>query len=401
MATTLQLNGNQAASEAARLARIQVFPAFPITPSYPVMTYVTEMIDRGDLACKFIRVESDHSALAAGVGSSLAGARTFSVTNSQGLAMMHEVLHYASGLRLPIVMAVVNRAVSAPHCRFADHGDAIAQETTGWLQLFCENNQEVLDTVVQAFKIAEDERVLLPVMVNYEGYILGETKQPVSVPEPAEVDRFLPGYGRAVLDVTNPASLNPPTSFDFYTEYKFQQHRAMEAALDVIESVGSDFASQFGRDWGGAVDTYMAEGAEALIVTMGSMAASAREAVERMRVSGKAVGLVKVRSFRPFPLEEMRRWLSGARAVAVVDRNVVYGLGGALYREVLMSLASAGLSRPVLGFVAGLGGRAVTTADMETVAGRALEAAAGRPGGQVEWLNLRSEIVREDALAWK
>lgn len=398
----LQLTGNQAASEGARLTRIEVFPAFPITPSYPVMTYVTEMIDKGELACRFIRVESDHSALAAGVGSSLAGARTFSVTNSQGLGMMHEVLQYASGLRLPIVMAVVNRAVSAPHCRFPDHGDAIAQEATGWLQLFCESNQEVLDTVIQAFKIAEDPRVLLPVMVNYEGYVLGETKQNVEVPTVGAVDAFLPRFDRVVVDVDSPASLNPPTSFDYYTEYKYQEHRAMETALEVLESTGTAFAQQFGRNWHGAVEPYRVEGADALIVTMGSMAATARQAVDSLRAAGKAVGMLKIRSFRPFPLEEVRRWLGGARSVAVVDRNIVFGVGGALYREVLMSLASGGMTRPVLGFVAGLGGREVTVADMENIATRSLEAASsGKGGGQVEWLNLRSDIVRQEALAWK
>jgi pyruvate ferredoxin oxidoreductase alpha subunit len=400
MPNVVQITGNQAASEAARLAQIEAFPAFPITPSYPVMTYLTEMIDRGDLACKFIRVESDHSALAAGVGSALAGARTFSVTNSQGLAMMHEVLHYASGLRLPIVMAVVNRALSAPHNRFADHGDAIAQETTGWLQLFCEDNQEVLDTIVQAYRIAEDERVLLPVLVNYEGYILGETRQAVDLPDSAAVDAWLPSYRRAVIDVDVPASLNPPTSFDYYTEYKYQQHRATERALEAIETVSADYARHFGRDWGGTLEPYRVEDADVLIVTMGSMAATARRTVDSMRAAGKAVGLLKIRSFRPFPLAEVQRWAKAARALAVVDRNVVHGLGGALYREVMMGLAAAGEAKPVIGFVAGLGGREVTAQDMEAMARQALEAAAsGQAGGRVEWLNLRSEIVAEEALA--
>lgn len=401
MVESVLLTGNQAASEAARLARIEVFPAFPITPSYPVMTLVTKMIDEGKLKARFLRVESDHSALAAAVGSSLAGARTFSTTNSQGLAMMHEVLHYAAGLRLPIVMAVVNRALSAPHCRFADHGDSIAQETTGWLQLYCENNQEVLDTLIQAFQIAENPGVLLPILVNYEGYILGDTKQPVMIPEASAVDRFLPPYDRLVVDVDSPASLNPPTGYELYTEYKFQEHAAMASALQVVESVSADFARHFGRDWGGALEPYQVEGAEALIVTMGSMAATARQAVDRLRAAGKPVGLLKIRSFRPFPFEEVARWIRDVRSVAVVDRNVVFGVGGAVYREVLMALASAGLTRPALGFVAGLGGREVTLSDMESIGERAMAAAAtGKPGGEVVWLNLKSEMVREEALSW-
>lgn len=402
MAEAVQLTGNQAAAEAARLARIEVFPAFPITPSYPVMTYIADMIDKGRMKCNFLRVESDHSALAAAVGSSLGGARAFSVTNSQGLAMMHEVLHYASGLRLPIVMAVVNRALSAPHCRFADHHDAVAQEATGWIQLFCENNQEVLDTALQAFRLAEDSRVLLPVMVNYEGYILGDTKQPVLMPEPDAVDDFLPPYGRVVVDVDNPAYINPPTSYELYTEYKFQQHRSMDASLPVLEEISAEYARYFGRDWGGAVEPYRVEDADVLIVTMGSMVAAAREAVDALCSAGKRVGLLKIRSFRPFPFEELVRWSGKVRALAVVDRNIVCGVSGALYREVLMALASAGLAKPVLGFVAGLGGRQVTVADMERVGERTLGAAAvGRAGGEVVWLNLKEDIVREEALSWR
>ncbi len=401
MANSVQLTGNQAAAEGARLARIEVFPAFPITPSYPVMTVITKMIDDGRLNAKFIRVESDHSALAAAVGSSLAGARTFSTTNSQGIAMMHEVLHYAAGLRLPIVMAVVNRALSAPHNRFADHGDAIAQETTGWLQLYCENNQEVLDTVIQAFKIAENPRVLLPVLVNYEGYILGDTKQEIVLPDGDEVGDFAGSYDRAVLDVDHPASLNPPTGFNLYTEFKFQQHAAMETALQVVEEASTEYGSRFGRNWDGVVEGYRTEDAEVLIVTMGSMVATARQAVNALRSAGWRVGLLKIRSFRPFPLAEVARYATDAKAVAVVDRNAVYGIGGALYREVLMALASAGLSKPVLGFIAGLGGREVSQADLESIGKQALDAAqSGRTGGQVKWLNLKSDIVREEALLW-
>jgi len=401
MPEKLSLTGNQAAAEAARLARVELFPAFPITPSYPVMTSVIRMIEDGRLEARFIRVESDHSALAAAVGGSLAGARTFSTTNSQGLAMMHEVLHYASGLRLPIVMAVVNRALSAPHNRFADQGDAIAQETTGWLQLFCESNQEVLDTVLQAFKIAEDGRVLLPAMVNYDGYILGDTPQEVDLPDPARVDGFLGSYNRAVLDVEHPASLNPPTGPGLYTEFKFQQHAAMRWALEAVEEVSAQYGRLFGRDWDGAMEGYRADDADVLLVAMGSMVAVGRRAVDGLRAAGHRVGLLKVRCFRPFPQEELVRRAREAKALAVVDRNVVYGLGGALYREVMMSLAASGVAIPVVDAIAGLGGRDVTAGDLESLAHRALElAAAGKPGGEVMWLKLNDDIVGEEALPW-
>ncbi|MCL4424626.1 MAG: pyruvate synthase, partial [Firmicutes bacterium] len=265
------LNGNQAAAYAARLSRIDVFSGYPITPEAPLMHYLTAMMEQGEPRARFLRMESDHSAMAGAIGAALAGARAFSGTNSQGLAYMSELLFHASGLRLPIVLAVVNRAMSAPHSRFPEWSDALAQETTGWLQLYCENNQEVLDTIIQAYRVAEDERVHLPVMVNYEGYILSHTQEPVDLPDQAEVDAFLPKELKPILDVGYPVAVNTVTSPNIYTEYKFNQHRAMQAAAPVIEEVGRGFAAAFGRRWGGLAEAYRLEGAELALVTMGSL----------------------------------------------------------------------------------------------------------------------------------
>jgi pyruvate/2-oxoacid:ferredoxin oxidoreductase alpha subunit len=394
MGTKRLLNGNQAAAEAARLAQVQVFPAYPITPEAPLMASLVGAIEQGRLNCRFIRVESEHSAAAAAVGASLAGARTFSATNSQGLALMHELLFASSGLRLPIVMAIVNRALSAPHSRFPDHGDAIAQEASGWLQLYCENNQEALDTVIQAFRVAEDERVLLPAMVNFEGYILGHTKEVVDVPEQGEVDAFLPPYGRVVLDVANPASINTATSPEFYTEYKYRQHAAMQNAAAVISETSQDYAKMVGRDWGGTVDLYRAEDAETLLLAMGSIVSTARLAVDQLRADGKRVGLLKVRAFRPFPAAEIRQAAGLVKALAVIDRDVIFGAGGALYREVQCALAEGGLARPVIGYIAGLGGRDVGVPDLLQVAQATEEAAQlGSVAVPVRWLGLKEQLL--------
>lgn len=374
------MDGNLAAAWGARLARAEVLPMYPITPAYPAMEHLTGFVERGELKARFIRVESDHSAMAACVGAALTGARTFTVTSSQGLAYMSEVLHQASGLRLPIVMAVVNRALHAPHSRWPDHGDAISQESSGWLQFFCETVQEVLDTTIQAFRIAQDERVQLPVMVNYEGYILSHAREPVHVPDQAEVDAFLPLIRRRHLDVDNPLAINAASNTEVYWGYKYNQHRAMGAAREVIREVDADFRRRFGREWGGLAEAYRTEGARTLVVTMGSMAASARVAVDRLRDAGRPAGLLKVRAFRPFPADELVAAAAGADLVVVIDRNIVYGAGGAVAREVKGALWGAGLRPRIAGWIAGLGGQDVGVEGIERMvrASEAKDAAALR-----------------------
>ncbi|MCL5026376.1 MAG: pyruvate synthase [Chloroflexi bacterium] len=390
------LSGNEATAHAARLARIEVFPVYPITPQAPMINSIVGFIDRGELKCAHKRMESDHSALAGAAGASLVGARAFTASNSQGLALMHELLFYTAGLRLPVVMAIINRALSAPHCRFPDHSDAIAQEATGWLQLYCENNQEVLDTVLQAFRIAEDERVLLPVMVNFEGYILGHTKEVVEVPEQEAVDAFLPAYSRAVVDVEHPAAINTATNGEIYMEYKYLQHRAMQGSLTVVKEVNAEFAERFGRDWGGAVELYRGEDARALLVAMGSAVSTARIAVDEMRAAGQPVGLLKVRSFRPFPADEIRSVAAGVRALAVIDRDIIYGVGGALHREVQWALAGDAVHKPVLSYIAGMGGRDISVADVKAIGQDVLAATEkGSVPMGAHWVGLKADLVGE------
>ena len=362
MSTTL-LTGSEAAAYGAKLARIEVLAYYPITPAFPAMERISKFIDDGDLNTRFVRVESDHSALAAALGASLAGSRTFTVTNSQGLLYMTEVVYHTAGLRQPVVMAVANRALSAPHSRFPEQGDAISQGASGWIQLFCENNQEVLDNMLQAFKIAETVR--LPVMVNYEGYIQSHTLEEVVIPNQDKTDQFLPLNRVRTLDVENPQAVNTVASPEFYMDYKFHQNEAMEQALTVINDVASDYAKEFGRDWSGLIEAYQMDDAEHAFVAMGSMVSDARIVVDALRKEGQKVGLVKVRAWRPFPAEALRQALKNVKLITVCDKNIVYGLGGALGTEVKSALF--GQDVRINSYILGLGGRDVTTEEIKKV----------------------------------
>lgn len=358
------LTGSEAAAFGAKLAKIEVLAYYPITPAFPAMERLSKFIEDGELSAKFVRVECDHSALAAALGASLVGSRTFTVTNSQGLLYMTEVAYHVAGLRQPIVMAVANRALSAPHSRFPEQGDAISQGASGWIQLFCENNQEVLDNTLQAFKIAEQCR--LPVMVNYEGYIQSHTLEEVDVPEQEKVDQFLPFVRVAAMDVENPQGINTVTSPELYQDYKYRQNEAMDQALNAIEQVTSEYSSLIGRDWAGLTEGYKMNDAEHAIIAMGSMVSEAREVVDSLREKGKKVGLIKVRAWRPFPYAKLREMLKNIPLVTVLDKNIVFGLGGALAAEVRSALYGFA-STQVNSYVLGLAGRDVRTEELNKV----------------------------------
>lgn len=347
------MTGSEAAALGAKLANIEVLSYYPITPAFPAMERLSKYIDDGELNCGFIRAESDHSALAAVLGASLAGARSYTVTNSQGLLLMTEVVYHAAGLRQPIVMAVANRALSAPHSRFPEQGDAVSQGASGWIQLFCENNQEVLDSTIQAFKIAEELRT--PVMVNYEGYIQSHTSEEVEIPDADKVTKFLPLKRMAALDVLNPQGVNTVTSPDFYMDYKYRQNEAMEKALTLIPEVAQAYNTEFGRDSIGNLETYKMEDAEHAIVAMGSIVSTVRQFVDAQRQKGKKIGLVKLKTWRPFPGQELYSALKNVKFITVLDKNIVFGVGGALATDI--KAAFYGSSDIVIdGFVIGLGG---------------------------------------------
>ncbi len=382
MSVTL-LTGSEAAAYGAKLAKIEVLAYYPITPAFPAMERLSKFIDDGELNARFVRVEGDHSALAAALGASLAGSRAFTVTNSQGLLYMTEVVYHTAGLRQPVVMAVANRALSAPHSRFPEHGDVISQDASGWILLFCENNQEVLDTTLQAFKVAETCR--LPVMVNYEGYIQSHTQEEVDVPEQAKVDAFLPFKRVATLDVNNPQGVNTVASPEFYMDYKFRQNEAMEQALETINTTAGDFGKAFGRNWSGVIEGYQMADAEHAVVAMGSAVADCRVVVDALRAEGKKVGLVKVRSFRPFPAEALRTMLKNTKLVTVLDKNIVFGSGGALGNETKSALYGH-FAVPVKNFIVGLGGRDFRPDEIKQVLSQSEERA--KQTAAYEWFGL-------------
>lgn len=348
------LTGSEASAIGAKLSKIEVIGYYPITPAFPAMELISKYIDTGELNCRFVRVESDHSALAATLGGALAGARAYTVTNSQGLLYMTEVVYHTAGLRQPVVMGITNRALSAPHSRFPEHGDAVSQGASGWIQLFSENNQEVLDNTIQAFRVAEELRT--PVMINYEGYIQSHTSEMVEVPDADKVAAFLPLKRMPALDVENPQGVNTVASPDFYMDYKYRQNEAMEEALNLFPKVSQEYNKEFGLNSVGCIEEYKMEDAEHAIVAMGSVVNTARILVDELRKQGKKIGLVKVKVWRPFPGQQLYTALKNVKYLTVLDKNMVYGVGGALAGDIKSAFYGSG-GMTINGCVIGLGGR--------------------------------------------
>ncbi|MBW2306697.1 MAG: pyruvate ferredoxin oxidoreductase [Deltaproteobacteria bacterium] len=351
------LEGTHAAAYGAKLCRPEVISAYPISPQTSIIEKLCVFVDKGELDASFIKVESEHSALAVCIAAQGAGVRTFTATSSQGLALMHELVHWAGGGRLPIVMVNVNRALGAPWCIKADQQDSMSQRDTGWLQFYCENNQEVLDTVILAYRISE--MVQLPSMVCMDAFLTSHVSEAVDIPDQEDVDAFLPKYEPEVfLDLDNPYNIWQ-SAVEQFLQYKYIQHKAMEQAEEILEDVESEFKDIFGRSYG-AVKEYRCEDAKIILVAMGSMSGTARHMVDQCRERGEKVGVLGIRRFRPFPTAEIRGTLSGRKRVVVVDRNISFGQGGVGALEVRNSLYGMPDAPPVFGFVAGLGGADVT-----------------------------------------
>lgn len=352
------VTGNHAVSYGAMLARVQVISAYPITPQTQIVELLSEMCANGTLRAKFIKVESEHSAMAALVGASSAGARTFTATSAHGLALMHEMLHWAAGARLPIVMANVNRAMGPPWSVWTDQNDSLSQRDTGWMQVYCESNQEVLDTVIQAYKVAE--KVLMPAMLVLDAFVLSHTAEQIEIPDQALVDRYLPPYQPMYkLDVDDPRSFGALAPPDLYMELRYKMHQAMEEALTEWANADEEYYELFGRRYG-LIEPYGTDDADVIIVTSGTVTSTAREVIDELRAEGRRVGLLKIRVFRPFPAQLVREALAGAQKVAVIDRNISFGMGGIFAQEIKAALYNAHDRPPIFGFIAGLGGRDIT-----------------------------------------
>ncbi len=352
------LEGSHGVAEAVRLARAQVISAYPITPQTHIVERLSDFCADGSLNARFLRVESEHSALAALIGAATTGVRCFTATSSQGLALMHELLHWASGARLPIVMAEVNRALAPGWNIWTDQTDSLAQRDTGWIQLYCETGQEVLDTTLQAFRLAE--AVNLPVMVILDAFFLSHTYEPVDIPGQELVDRFLPSYEpRFQLDPQNPCAFNQLAPPSVYMEMRYGIQQAMEEALQQFAAIEADFEALLGRRYG-AVEAVRCEDAEIVLLTSGTITSTSRQLLEELRARGTKAGLLKVKLFRPFPAELVRQNLQSAQKVAVIDRNCSFGAGGIFAQEVRAALCSLPRRPAVFSYIAGLGGRDVT-----------------------------------------
>jgi pyruvate ferredoxin oxidoreductase alpha subunit len=352
------LMGNHAATLGAVLARVEVVAAYPITPATQIVEMMAEMEAKGEYKGQLLRVESEHSAMAALLGSATAGARSFTATSSQGLAYMHELLHWVSGARLPIVMVDVNRALASPWNLWTDQTDSLSQRDTGWIQLYCATNQEVLDTVLQAYKIAE--RVELPAMVVLDGFTLSHVYEPVDVPTQEEADAFLPPW-KAVrrLDPAAPAGFGALEGPKEYIRLRKRIAMDMERAEDETDRIGAEFGRMFGRDYG-CVETYHCDDADTILLTSGAVGSTAKQAIDELRAAGRKAGLLRVRLFRPFPTKTLRRILRRVPRVAVVDRNYSEGQQGIFCEELKAALYGLEERPEILGYVAGLGGGDIT-----------------------------------------
>ncbi len=350
--------GNHAASWGARLSKVKMIAAYPITPQTHIVEELSEMCGDGSLDAKFLKVESEHSAMASVISSQSTGVRSFTATSANGLALMHELLHWAAGARLPIVMVNVNRALAPGWNIWVDQGDSLSQRDTGWVQLYVEDNQEVLDSVIQGYRIAE--QVNLPVMICYDAFILSHTYEPVDIPDQDLVDKWLPGYQpEHYLNPEKPSAFNGLVMPDNYMEIRYKLHMAHERAKSVTNEVGQSFGETFGRYYG-AVEAVECDDAEMVIAISSSATSPARLVIRELRDKGMKIGLLKMRMFRPFPTEEVRAVLKGKSKAVVIDRNCSWGKGGIFADEIKGAISNQEDMPAIYSYITGLGGRSIT-----------------------------------------
>ena len=378
--------GNHALSYGAMLARSQVVAAYPITPQTQVVELLSEMCADGALEAKFIKVESEHSAMAACIGASVAGARAFTATSAQGLALMHEMLHWAAGGRHPIVMGNINRSMAPGWSIWTDQNDSLSERDTGWMQYYCASNQEVVDTVIQAFKVSE--ALMIPAMVILDAFALSHTYEVVDVPDQGLVDTYLPPFRPEIkLTPADPRAFGGLTGSEHYMELRYRLQKDMEKAPDLIEATGREYEKIFGRHLG-LVDAYRCDDADFVYVTSGTAGYTARAAVDDLRASGVKAGNLRIKVFRPFPFAKVREVLAKVGKAAVVDRNCSYGAHGIFYQELKSALYGQDGMPPVLGYVAGLGGRDITVDSFKEVAAHAL--AKDRADEEIVWIGVKT-----------
>ena len=378
--------GSHAIAEAVRLCRPQVIAAYPITPQTHIVEALADFVANCQLDSEYITVENELSALSACIGASAAGSRTYSATTSQGLMLMAEVCFNASGMRLPIIMSIANRAMGAPLSIWNDQQDSISLRDSGWLQFYAEDNQEATDLHVLAYKVAEDHSIQLPAFVCFDGFILSHTYEPVDMLTQEDVDKYLPKFNPTErLDAADPISFGMYATPDYYLEFRYEMDQAQKRAKAVIAKAGKEFGAMFGRDYSALIEGYRLDDADTAIIAMGSVCGTIKDSIDEMRTEGKKVGLLKIRVFRPFPAEEIAKMLSHVKRVAVLDKNISLGAKGATVMEVRDALY--GSSIPVKGYVLGLGGRDVRKRDVKEIVALCEKG----PGDQ--FYGLRKELI--------
>ena len=382
-----QIEGSHGGAEAVGLCRPEVICAYPITPQTHIVEDLGVLVKGGQITdCEFINVESEFAALSVGIGSSAAGARTYTATASQGLLYMAEAVYNASGLGLPIVMTVGNRAIGSPINIWNDQSDSMSMRDAGWIQLFAETNQQAIDVHIQAFKIAET--LSMPVMVCVDGFILTHAYERMDVPDQDQVDRFLPPFEpRQVLDPSDPISIGAMVGPEAFTEVRYMEHHKQLQALEIIPEINKEFKEIFGRDSGGLISTYRADDADTLIVTLGSVIGTISEVIDEMRDKGQKIGAVTIRSFRPFPLDEIHEVLKKTQRVVVFEKCLAVGLGGIVASNVRM--AHRGLTTPVYTVIGGLGGRPITRKSLNEL----FEKAMNDDLEETSFLDLKQDVV--------
>ena len=360
------MTGNHAVAQAVKLCRTPLIAAYPITPQTAIYEKLSEWEASGELKGIMMRTESEHSAMASCIAASLTGVRTFTATSSQGIALMHEMLHFAAGCRAPVIMANVNRLLAAPWGFWADQLDSLSQRDTGWIQFYCENGQESLDTVIQAYKIAE--QVYLPAMISLEAFFVSHFMEVVDLPEQEQVDQFLPPMDLPhKFDIDKPGFLVPVVPSELYQKYKHMAQGSMESVKEIAARVDHEFKEGFGRGYG-IVEPIMLEDAEVVLVTAGSITSTARVAIKNLRARGRKIGLLKVRLFRPFPVEAVQIALRGKKKIAVIDRNISLGSGGIFCQELRAALIHSPEHPFTYSYIAGIGGTDVTPEVIEKIA---------------------------------
>jgi pyruvate ferredoxin oxidoreductase alpha subunit len=395
MSTIKVVEGSEAVALAVKACRPQVISAYPISPQTHIVEHLAKMIADGELETEYVRVESEFSAASVISGSSAAASRSYTASSSQGLLLMTEVLYASAGLRLPFVITGVNRSVSAPISIQVDHQDAISLRDSGVIQFFVESSQEAYDTHIAAFKVAEDRRILLPVMVCMDGWILTHSYERVSFMEQEEVDSFLPAFQPVnYLDVKDPKTWGSYAEDDVLMEFKYAIQEAMQHGKARIKEVFSELAGITGRDHGGLIEAYRTEGAEVILVAMGSMVGTVKDAVDELRSKGKKVGVVKIRCYRPFPYEDILDAIKGAKVVAVMEANFSMGSEGAVGMDLKAKLCGRPDSPLVIDFIAGLGGREVNKGTIGEIVQKAEEVLnSGVPLQESQWVGLNPSIL--------